>query len=355
MPHPSRNNRGPALAGLFAMLACAMGVAAEGRAATLPADAPGQAAPAPGRDPAAAPARDADAIADGVALLPGSFAPGRQPDGNSVIFRGTRGLVVLDTGRHPEHAQAILEYAHASGLPITAVVNSHWHLDHVSGNPRLRARYPDVKVYATDAIDGALAGFLARSKQQAQAFLAQPGDPAMQAEVRADIATIDSGRAIAPDVVITASGPQDWAGRRLQVGREARAVTGGDLWIFDPATRTLAAGDLVTLPVPFLDTACPANWSAALGRLAEQDFERLVPGHGPVMDRTAFATYRRAFDGLLACAASKAEAASCRDGWLRDAGGLAGAERDSPRTAGMLDYYVQVLRDPVGRRGNCGG
>lgn len=354
MPRLSGNNRGPALAGLVAMLACAMGVAAESRAGTPPSDARGDAA-RQGRGSAAAPMRDADAIADGVALIAGNFAPGRQPDGNTVIFRGSRGLVVLDTGRHPEHSRAILEYAHASGLPIVAVVNSHWHLDHVSGNPRLRAKYPDLEVYATDAIDGALAGFLARSKQQAQAFLAQPGDPAMQAEVRADVATIDSGRAIAPDVVVAASGPRDWAGRTLWVGRETRAVTEGDLWILDPATRTLAAGDLVTLPVPFLDTACPANWSAALGRLGEQDFERLVPGHGPVMDRAAFATYRKAFDGLLACAASAAEAASCRAGWLRDAGGLAGAEADSPRTAGMLDYYVQVLRDPDKRREACGG
>ena len=353
MKQPYPSPRGQALAGLVAMLALGLGVAAEGRAAKLSEAPPGDAPPA-GSANAAAPMRDADAIADGVALIPGSFAPGRQPDGNTVIFRGTRGLVVLDTGRHPEHSQAILEYAHASGLPIVAVVNSHWHLDHVSGNARLRARYPTLKVHATDAIDGALAGFLAHSKVQAQAFLAQPGDPSMQAEVRADVATIDSGRAIAPDVVVTASGLQDWAGRPLQVGRETRAVTEGDLWILDPATRTLAAGDLVTLPVPFLDTACPANWSAALARLEGQDFVRLVPGHGPVMDRAAFSTYRKAFDGLLACAGSKADAASCRAAWLRDAGGLAGAEKDSPRTAGMLDYYVQVLRDPDKRREACG-
>jgi hypothetical protein len=73
------------------------------------------------------------------------------------------------------------------------------------------------------------------------------------------------------------------------------------------------------------------------------------------MDRAAFVTYRKAFDGLLACAASQAGAASCRDGWLRDAGGLDGAEADSPRTAGMIDYYVQLLRDPAKRREACGG
>ena len=135
---------------------------------------------------------------------------------------------------------------------------------------------------------------------------------------------------------------------------DQRAVTAGDLWLFDPATQTLAAGDLGTLPVPFRDTACPARWSAALARLQDTGFERLVPGHGPVLDRGQFAAYRKAFDGLLDCAASDADAVACRDGWIRDAGALIGAEATSPRTAGMLDYYVQVLRDEPRRTAACG-
>ena len=70
---------------------------------------------------------------------------------------------------------------------------------------------------------------------------------------------------------------------------EARAVTAGDVWLFDPATRVLAAGDLVTLPAPFLDTACPERWKAALDRVAHQvvladgarvDYDRLVLATG---------------------------------------------------------------------------
>ena len=46
-------------------------------------------------------------------------------------------------------------------LPIVAIVNSHWHLDHVSGNAALRAAYPRAQVYASDAIRDAMHGFLA--------------------------------------------------------------------------------------------------------------------------------------------------------------------------------------------------
>lgn len=298
--------------------------------------------------------RDQNAIADGVALLPGGFQPGRQPDGNTVVFRGDDGLVVLDTGRHPSHSQQIIEYARSSGLPIVVVVNSHWHLDHISGNPRLRAAYPGLTVYASPAIDGAMAGFLARSRKQAEQFLAQPGDAGMQAEVRADVATIDSGKAVYPDEEVLASGDHEWAGRALHVGFEAAAVTAGDLWLYDRKTDTLAAGDLVTLPAPFFDTACPSNWSKALGHLEAMPFKRLVPGHGPVLDRGQFARYRLAFDKLVQCADSQAEASTCREGWISSAGDLLASDTDKQQARGLLDYYLgQVLRNADKRRELC--
>ncbi len=293
-------------------------------------------------------------LADGVVLIPGGFAPGHQPDGNTVVFEGHDGLVVFDTGRHSEHSQKILDFAANSGKPIVAVVNSHWHLDHISGNPRLRAAYPKLTVYASPAIDEAMSGFLADSRKQALQFLEQPGDPVQQADVRADVATIESGKAVYPDINITAAGERILAGRPLRIGFEADSVTAGDVWLFDAATDTLAAGDLVTLPVPFFDTACPEKWSESLARLQEVKFKLLVPGHGPVMDRKMFGTYRSAFDKLVQCAASKAEPGTCRDGWIADAAPLL-ADDEQRKLAGMLlDYYLGVvLRDEKKQAGFC--
>jgi len=67
-----------------------------------------------------------------------------------------------------------------------------------------------------------------------------------------------------PDVSVQASGEQTLAGRRLFVELEKDAVTAGDAWLRDIGARVLASGDLVTLPMPFLDTACAPRWSAAL-------------------------------------------------------------------------------------------
>ena len=162
---------------------------------------------------------------------------------------------------------------------------------------------------------------------------------ASAAETVAVMSGVDSGKALYPDVTIDKSQSLMLAGHRFLVHLQSNAVTAGDVWLFDPQTKVLAAGDLVTLPVPFLDTACPARWQDALGTLAKQDFKTLVPGHGAPMSRGQFETYRRAYANLLACAASTQEKSACIDGWTRDAATLLSAD-DSKAAKPMLDYYL---------------
>ena len=94
-----------------------------------------------------------------VRVLVGNFVPGAQPDGNTVVFLAPGGLVVVDTGRHEAHTQRVLDLARRLGTPVAVVVNTHWHLDHVSGNPIIRRAFPAVEVVGSRAIDEALAGF----------------------------------------------------------------------------------------------------------------------------------------------------------------------------------------------------
>lgn len=253
-------------------------------------------------------------------LIPGAVPLDSGPDGNTIVLDAPKGLIVFDTGRHPEHAQKILDHAKARHRPIAAVINSHWHLDHTTGNWDVRQAYPRVAVYASNAIEGALATFLKNSRASTDKIL---GDPKTPAAVRDQLirgrAVIDHPDRIRPNQVVAQSGRLTIAGRPLDVHLAKFAATEGDVWIYDRRSRTAIVGDLVVDIVPFMDTACPDGWSKALGEVAKLRFERLIPGHGPVMTRSDFAIWRTAYDNFVKCGHSEAAKEKCVDGWSHDA------------------------------------
>ena len=296
------------------------------------------------------------AIAAGTYLIPGAMLPDRGPDGNTVVFIAPGGLVVVDTGRHAWHSDAILAFATARRQPITAIVNTHWHLDHSSGNRRLKAAHPDARVYTTSAVDRALApgGFIARSLASARAQAPDPrAPPTRQEETALFLSTMETPQALRPDVAIATSGTQHLSGRALSVRVTDDTVTDADLWIYDQTTRVAVVGDLVTLPAPFFETACPAGWQAALDAVWATPFTLAVPGHGAPMTREAFNTYRRAFAAFRACVGSDRTPASCAADWTRGVGALLATDGERKQATGYAAYYVEFLRTNGGASPDC--
>lgn len=281
-------------------------------------------------------------VAPGITLIPGQFVAGKGPDGNSVFIEAPEGLILVDTGRHAAHQEKLLAFARAKGKPIVAIVNTHWHLDHSGGNAEIRAAFPEARLHASAAVEGALKDFFPRSRAGAEQYLASGQASAAQAaEIRHDFAAMDAPEALRPDVPVRASGAMRIAGRNIRMNYAPFAATEGDVWLHDEASGTVIAGDLVVDLVPFMDTACPDGWRRALDAVAATPFMRLVPGHGPVMDKATFLTWRSAFDNLLDCAASDRSKEDCVAGWQRDAAAFipAGDER---RVSGMVGYYIDT-------------
>jgi glyoxylase-like metal-dependent hydrolase (beta-lactamase superfamily II) len=296
-------------------------------------------------------------IAPGIYLLPGAMLPGRGPDGNTVVFDAPEGLIVIDTGRHAWHSDGILAFAASHKRPIAAIVNTHWHLDHSSGNGRIKAAWPKPAVYTTSAVDRALAegGFLARNLASAKPMLDDPKlDELEREEVRIFVATMEEREILRPDVALAQSGDLTIAGRKLAAYVTDRAVTDADVWLYDVASGVAVIGDLVTLPAPFFETACPAEWRTALDDAWAVPFKTAIPGHGRPMDRTAFDTYRRAFNGFMDCVEGESGAAQCAASWGEGIAPLIGGDDRMRRMAlEYAEYYVGMLRDSGGKSAEC--
>lgn len=303
--------------------------------------------------PAVPPVRE---IAAGVHLQQGGFEPERGPDGNTIIFDAPQGLVVVDTGRHSWHSDAILAYARERGRPIVAIVNTHWHLDHSSGNGRLKAVYPDARVYTTSAVGRVLApgGFLVRNVDGARAMLAGAEiTPVQREEVQIFLDTMAESQVLRPDVVIDRTQRMRLAGRRFDLHVANGAVTDADVWLYDRRTRIAVIGDLVTFPAPFFETACPQRWREALDDVWATPFRIAIAGHGDPMTREQFGVWRAAYGAFIDCASSDAEAASCASAWAQATAVFNTDELSQRRAVGMAQYYVGYLRENGGKSPDC--
>ena len=281
-----------------------------------------------------------DAEGEAYHLIPGSVPLDKGPDGNSIFLEAPQGLIVIDTGRHPEHSAKLIAYAHEMRRPIAAIVNSHWHLDHTTGNLDIRQAYPAAHVYATTAIEGALVGFLGSNRAQADEVLADPGTPPEQkAQLLRGRHRIDHPDTLRPTRPVLRSGRVRIAGRTLDVRIAPFAATEADLWIYDPKAQLAIVGDLVVDLVPFMDTACPEGWRNALDEVEKVPFQTLIPGHGPAMSRADFLTWKTAFNNLVACGRSDADKVECVAGWARDAAPfIPDSHREYVREA--TDHYI---------------
>jgi glyoxylase-like metal-dependent hydrolase (beta-lactamase superfamily II) len=88
-----------------------------------------------------------------------------------------------------------------------------------------------------------------------------------------------------------------YSGFQVQLIWVGRAHTDGDLILYLPTEKVIIAGDVFfNQIIPYAKDANIGDWLLALQRIQELDFEKVIPGHGPVADRTEL----RRFQELLA-------------------------------------------------------
>ena len=276
-------------------------------------------------------------------LILGGVYEDKGPDGNTIVFDAPDGLIVVDTGRHSDHAGKILAYARSTGKPVAAIVNSHWHLDHTTGNMDLLKAYPDAAIVTSRAIEGQLyRDFIAPGRERTRKALAD-GTASQQERprmIRAQ-AFLNEPAYGRPTLPVERSETMRVAGRELDVRLAPFAASEGDVWLFIPEEKMVIAGDLVVDIVPFMDTACVDGWEEALEAISAVDFEALIPGHGAPMTKPEFIQWKTAFGALVGCGRTNAAVSDCVDGWITNAAPFI-AEDKKGYVREAAAYYVET-------------
>ncbi|MBA4285708.1 MAG: MBL fold metallo-hydrolase [Xanthomonadaceae bacterium] len=207
-------------------------------------------------------------VADGVYALIGKIENFSRENGGNIVntgfIIGVDGVIVIDTGPSKAYGeQQRAAIAQLTAKPIVQVLLTHSHPDHVLGNQA----YPGVPVASLPATAVTLT-------QSGDALLGNlyrlVGDAMRDTEVRLPNA-------------VAADGALSVAGRKLRL-IAARGHSDGDLMVFDEASHTLFAGDLVFFErAPTTPNADLPQWLETLDALDGFEFAVLVPGHGPVL------------------------------------------------------------------------
>ncbi len=229
----------------------------------------------------------------------------RYNDSNAVVVETEREVLVVDTQADPLFVRALAaEIRRRTTKPVRFVVYTHWHPDHTGTGALYRELFPgpidfiahrslaeDVpKRAAPQALE--LLENLKGAVEQGERRLAGRGAeaPATDEERKSLEARLERHRERLRQLTgLAPAAPTLTFDDELTLHREGRTLrflhapghTRGDLVLLIPEARVLVGGDLVD-DLPFGGHGSPAAWLATLRRLADLDFEVLVPGHGPL-------------------------------------------------------------------------
>ena len=201
--------------------------------------------------------------------------PANESGGNTAVFIQANGVTVVDT-KNPRWGASILTHIRQlTPKPVTMIVNTHAHGDHVSGNVEFPATV-DVVTHVNT-----------QDNMKRVAIFRQNDDRGMPKRTFTDQMTIGTG---ADQITLRYFG---------------RGHTNGDAWVVFPALRVVHTGDLFPRKgLMFMDGTnggsgvdAPETLSKAVAALAN-GVDTVITGHSTVMtmaDLQEYAEFNREF------------------------------------------------------------
>lgn len=188
---------------------------------------------------------------------------------NVAFVIGDDSVAAIDSGgSRAVGERALAALRQLTDKPLSHVFLGHMHPDHVYG----ASVFAEVgaRIVAHPALGAALANRAESYRRTANEFIGVEG---FLGSVLPEI-----------DATVDAATEFELGRRILRALPRETAHTDNDLVVIEETTGTLFASDLVFVDhVPTLDGSL-RGWQRVLAELADLDAQRIVPGHGPVVD-----------------------------------------------------------------------
>lgn len=181
--------------------------------------------------------------------------------GNTAVFLTRQGVVVVDT-KVPNNGPAILEKIRSvTSQPVTMVINTHTHFDHVGSNEAFTGKVEFVAQRLTRA-----------NMERMPAFQTEQGRQFLPGRTFDDRLSLLSGA------------------DQIDLYHFGRGHTNGDTFVVFPALRTMHTGDLFPArQTPIMDgnnggsgVEYPQTLARAIAGI--KGVETIIPGHSPVTE-----------------------------------------------------------------------
>lgn len=255
--------------------------------------------------PSQAPAMAAQQVSPSSWFVQGLSALGSPANQNFISNAGfvvtPAGVVVIDALGSPALARQLLaEIRKVTPKPVTHVILTHYHADHIYG----------LQVFKD-------AGATVIAHRGAREYLASDTAQLRLQASRTELAPWidDKTRLVTPDEWI--DGPRELTvgGTTLRILPVGPSHTAEDLVVWLPREKVLFAGDLVFRGrIPFVGQANSRHWIVALDQILALDADVLVPGHGG-LTREARADLQLTRDYLVHLRRVMGEAAKNLEPW----------------------------------------
>jgi cyclase len=261
--------------------------------------------------------------------------------GNTAVFITATGVVVVDT-KNPGWGQPLIDKIKTvTDKPVTMIINTHTHGDHVSGNVEFPATV-DVVTHANTAKN-------MEEMRPASGITPPAGQPAP-----GNIFKQNNGRGM-PKRTFTDTMKIGKGADQIDLYYFGRGHTNGDAWVVFPALRFMHAGDIFSgKNIPLLDAnnggsgvEIPKTLMKAAD-YADKKVDAIITGHSTQMtvaDLREYSNFNRDF--LLAVQAAK-KAGTAADAlaasWKIPAGYAGYAAPQAARLKANIDVVMAEVK-----------